>query len=365
MAIIDSIYLENIIEEIKNGKTNYQENKLAKLKFGIPPWLRKIVFSAFNPFYVFYTFIGLQKKLKTEFRVKNIYFSLDFLIYGLKNKASIDLDEYFSENDQNEIIRFVKNRVKSCFNTKLYYKDLCQDGAILAKIKLAEKKLFKRMGSNYIWKTNGTKYIIPSIPEPSCYYYLQGISILPEKITESLKNKLFISIGAYWGDTAISLLSYNPATIWCFEPEQVNYDVLLKVIENNKLQDRIKAYKFGIGNVNKVQSISSYGGSSLMSDEGEEKIEVRNLDSFMNEVEKEIGLIKMDIEGWEYYALQGAKEIIMKYKPVLAISLYHTGQDFFNIPPLLKSYCPEYNFRFVNLAPDELNEKILLAYVNS
>ena len=70
----------------------------------------------------------------------------------------------------------------------------------------------------------------------------------------------------------------------------------------------------------------------------------------------------MDIEGSELAAVKGAVKTIKAYKPTLIISLYHKGQDFFEIPPLLKKLVPSYHFRFVNLnyqTPD--TEKELIA----
>ena len=54
----------------------------------------------------------------------------------------------------------------------------------------------------------------------------------------------------------------------------------------------------------------------------------------------------MDIEGAELDALKGAKETVIKYKPKLAICLYHQNCDFYNIPLYLKSIVPEYKFYF-------------------
>jgi FkbM family methyltransferase len=45
-----------------------------------------------------------------------------------------------------------------------------------------------------------------------------------------------------------------------------------------------------------------------------------------------VNFIKMDIEGAEYPALKGAESTIRKFKPKLAISLYHQVSDFSDIP---------------------------------
>ena len=61
-------------------------------------------------------------------------------------------------------------------------------------------------------------------------------------------------------------------------------------------------------------------------------------------VEIDITFIKMDIEGAEYKALQGAEQIIRENKPNLAICLYHKPEDVFEIPQLILNYRPDYRF---------------------
>jgi FkbM family methyltransferase len=55
-----------------------------------------------------------------------------------------------------------------------------------------------------------------------------------------------------------------------------------------------------------------------------------------------VSIIKMDIEGGEYDALNGAAGIIATHKPRLAICLYHKVVDFVRIAELLLRLVPEY-----------------------
>lgn len=59
-----------------------------------------------------------------------------------------------------------------------------------------------------------------------------------------------------------------------------------------------------------------------------------------------IGFIKMDIEGAEYEALLGAKNIVKYHSPYLAISIYHKADDLWEIPLLIKSINSQYEFYF-------------------
>lgn len=75
------------------------------------------------------------------------------------------------------------------------------------------------------------------------------------------------------------------------------------------------------------------------------KVKTITLDSFIeNNNIKNISLIKMDIEGAEMEALNGAKKTIKNFKPNLAISIYHKKEHLYEIPELLKMYNPDYKF---------------------
>lgn len=70
---------------------------------------------------------------------------------------------------------------------------------------------------------------------------------------------------------------------------------------------------------------------------------------------KRLDFIKMDIEGSEYDALLGAKNVIRKWHPILAICVYHKEDDFYKIPNLIKDIYQGYKiyFRQYELSDEE------------
>ena len=57
-----------------------------------------------------------------------------------------------------------------------------------------------------------------------------------------------------------------------------------------------------------------------------------------------VSFIKMDIEGAELSALHGATKTLRKYRPKLAICVYHDLEDFWTIPQFLEGLDLGYRF---------------------
>ncbi|WP_308911670.1 FkbM family methyltransferase [Pseudokordiimonas caeni] len=70
------------------------------------------------------------------------------------------------------------------------------------------------------------------------------------------------------------------------------------------------------------------------------RLPVVNLDSLVLDVD----LIKMDIEGSEQKALEGAAKTINRCSPNMAISIYHNFRDFVVIPKLLIEKLPDHRY---------------------
>jgi FkbM family methyltransferase len=190
---------------------------------------------------------------------------------------------------------------------------------------------------------------------------------LPQTCLSQITGKDIIDGGAYIGDSILIFKEFAPRTVYAFEPLEENFILLNKTIYINKLRNVIPL-KIGLGNIKGKMSITSFGSASFRSDifkeNLEESIETTSLDDFVMEKEIDVGLIKLDVEGSEFDVLLGAKKTIREYKPILIISVYHRGQDFFEIPRLIKEMEPQYKMRFLNLNRMSATlERIILAYI--
>ena len=85
------------------------------------------------------------------------------------------------------------------------------------------------------------------------------------------------------------------------------------------------------------------GSGSHMAEEGEQCVVTIDVDSIDNVCAGDkVTLIKMDVEGSELKALEGAINVIKRDKPRLAICVYHKPEDLYEIPQWIKSVIPEY-----------------------
>lgn len=165
------------------------------------------------------------------------------------------------------------------------------------------------------------------------------------------QNEIFVDVGAYDGGSSLGFIDWCNGLydgIYIFEPNRKNIDSIESLLEK---QDVTNLQIIDKGAWNKEAELSfivdNYNAGASRIDErvkGIATVPVTSIDNVLSG--KRITFIKMDIEGSEYQALQGAKETIKHWHPRLAISVYHKQDDFYEIPNLLLSIDDTYNIAF-------------------
>lgn len=154
------------------------------------------------------------------------------------------------------------------------------------------------------------------------------------------KTEVFVDAGAFTGDTIdlfLQHVNYEYEKIYAYEPDEINFELLCNKYKQVK---NIVCKKSGLWSKKTTLRFEAKNNEgSKISNEGTEIINVSAIDDLKND---KISFIKMDIEGAELNALVGAKETIKKYKPKLAICIYHKYDDLWKIPFYVKELVPEY-----------------------
>lgn len=177
--------------------------------------------------------------------------------------------------------------------------------------------------------------------------YLFSTHSEKNEVYESLipleEKETIVDLGAYDGDTIREFLAATKGRyekIYAFEPDEKNFRKLCR-----KTEGMTDLELFNVGAWDKKETLFfdiKGGRNSHRSDKGT-PIE---FDSVDNLIRDRITLLKMDIEGAELKALEGAKNTIITHKPKLYVCAYHRNEDMFAIPFKIRELCSDYRIYF-------------------
>ena len=157
----------------------------------------------------------------------------------------------------------------------------------------------------------------------------------------------FIDCGSYTGDTIVDLnKQYGPVdTLVAFEPDLDNFARLAAMMRCAPAShaQQLFLYPCGVWSETVMLSFAAdVGTSSALSSQGTSTVQCMALDDALPGFRPT--LIKMDIEGAELHALNGARSMITESRPGLAISAYHTPEHLWEVTLLLHSWALDYRF---------------------
>lgn len=151
------------------------------------------------------------------------------------------------------------------------------------------------------------------------------------------KDSNVLDIGANVGIMTSNLARHNPlGIVYAFEPINENFDTLKKVIRFFKLKN-VQFFNFALGDESKeiemvlpiVDNVKMQGLSHVIDseivefNEGEKyKVKQERTDELQILRNIKIDAIKIDVENFEYKVFLGARETIIKNKPIIYCELW-------------------------------------------
>ncbi|MCO6679215.1 FkbM family methyltransferase [Cutibacterium avidum] len=183
-----------------------------------------------------------------------------------------------------------------------------------------------------------------------------------------------VDAGACYGDTALTFADQvRPnGSVYSFEMVPENLSVMRENLKQNPdLASRVTVFSRPLGardgvacriNTGRAGASVSTVGSDADVDESEPSVATMSIDALHQRgLLARVDMIKMDIEGAEVEALKGAEQTIRKFRPRLAICIYHSPEDFEAIPRLIDSFGQDYRFALGHYS-GSLLETVLYCY---
>ncbi|MDD3182123.1 MAG: FkbM family methyltransferase [Alphaproteobacteria bacterium] len=178
------------------------------------------------------------------------------------------------------------------------------------------------------------------------YFERNGVTIRPEK------GDYVVDGGAGLGDTGLAFGASVGLSgfVYVFEILKLHINVCKENFEQNPGISRFKLLPYALSDHRKEASscqmeVSSDLNFGFKLNDEDTRFELTTLDCLVETGELDrVDFIKLDIEGSELSALKGAEATLRRFKPKLAISLYHKCEDFYEIPLYLNNLGLGYKF---------------------
>lgn len=169
-----------------------------------------------------------------------------------------------------------------------------------------------------------------------------------EALPADARGEIFVDAGCFNGDSSVKAAEWAKGSlqkVYAFEPDKAGIQRCEGALK--KLGCEYELYNIATWSGKQTLFFESSGfnrsGSktSVSADKGI-KVEADSIDNILQG--SRVTYIKLDVEGSELETLRGAVRTIKKYKPRLAISVYHKPEDIIEIPLFMESLEMDYKY---------------------
>jgi len=156
-----------------------------------------------------------------------------------------------------------------------------------------------------------------------------------------LEDECFVDCGAYTGDTIRAFAAQANGRFRRLVAFEVDSEVLQHLQETaSSFGPRVALHQAAVGSSSGIVGFAGDGmGGGCIAGSGSKQVSCVRLDDAL--AGERVTYIKMDIEGAEIQALEGAQNTIWRDRPVLAVCGYHTPDHLWRVPATLKTLAPD------------------------
>jgi FkbM family methyltransferase len=207
------------------------------------------------------------------------------------------------------------------------------------------------------WMPNGGDSLFYDLGEQRRNLYGTGIRV----------GDIVLDAGANVGVFTRKALWAGAGKVVAIEPAPENLECLRRTFAAEVSQGRVVIYPKGIWDRDEVLKMSVDPGDSArdtfvrpIENARSVALPLTTVDRMVEELRlARVDFIKMDIEGAEQRAIAGAKSTIARFRPRMALSIYHLKDDPVKIPELVRSIVPDYRMSKTCLcSPDRVQPEV-------
>ena len=158
-----------------------------------------------------------------------------------------------------------------------------------------------------------------------------------------------IDCGGSLGASTQKALGLGASLVVTVEPDPENLICLKRNLAGDIEAGRVIVYEKGVWDREDELFLQRHGhaGDATVDLESGIPVELTTVDKIVSELDlQRVDFIKMDIEGSEQRALQGAQETIRRFKPRMAIASYHLVDDNDQIPEIVARARTDYQIEY-------------------
>jgi FkbM family methyltransferase len=281
---------------------------------------------------------SIYNLLADEFSKSTLVKLISYRILGHKKvRLPVSTDSYSSQRE------FPRSLIKSRDVIRIKYKDWVLEHFALAKIGYPIE----------IYDLPAGVHIVFMLKQ---YEYGKRSPAIKAKAGDYV-----IDAGGGWGDTALYFAHEvgEAGRVYAFEFTPDSLEVLYRNLDlNARLSQRIKVVPRALWERSgEVLIYYPHGPATTVAVDQTDRqdtlqVSTLSIDDFVKEEKvPRVDFIKMDIEGAELSALQGAEDTIRAFRPTLAISAYHKWDDLAVIPQYLDKLNLGYEFFLDHFTP--------------